>query len=108
MNNNQNDQFFNRFREAREIAGLSLAQAAKHLGIRTIELIEIELGKQMVNSEQIKELAAFYEVNPDWLSGETTVVLTMFGDQWQVAPRDLEKLPPEELPKLLQVLAAIK
>jgi transcriptional regulator with XRE-family HTH domain len=104
----QETMLINRFREAREIAGLSIFQAAKKLGFSVEDLLEIEHGDLKITGEEVKRLASFYEVGSEWLTGETLDDLTIFEGNWQIAPRDLEKIKPNELPKLLQILIAIK
>ena len=97
-----------RFQEAREMAGLSVGQAAQLLSFSLYELIEVESGKLAISNEQIKRLALFYEVDFEWLSGEELDDGEFCLGDLQIAPRDLEKIKPEELPKLLKILSAIR
>ena len=98
----------NRFREAREMAGLSAGQAAKHLNLSLPYLLKIEAGELDVADGQIQKLALLYELDLDWLKGEISDSDGTYLGSLQIAPRDLEKIKPGELPKLLQILSAIK
>ncbi len=97
-----------RFRQAREMAGLSPEQAAKYLGFSLTELLEIESGALEISEEKTQELALFYEVDFEWLKSKSADTNIAFLGDLQIAPRELEKIKPEELPKLLQILLAIR
>lgn len=97
-----------RFRQAREMAGLSPEQAAKYLGFSLNELLEIESGAVEVNEEEAQKLALFYEVDFQWLKSSSADTDIAFLGDLQIAPRELEKIKAEELPKLLQILVAIR
>lgn len=98
----------NRFREAREMAGLSAGQAAKYLNFALSDLLKIETGEIKVSDDQMQKLASFYEVDLDWLKDDNLDSNVTYLGNLQIAPRELEKIKPEELPKLLQILSAIK
>jgi transcriptional regulator with XRE-family HTH domain len=104
----QNNANLNRFREARELAGLSVEQAAKYLSFSLFDLLRIESGEIEMSEEKIRELALFYEVDFEWLKSKTFNTNVVYLGDLQIAPRELEKIRPEELPKLLQILTAIR
>lgn len=97
-----------RFREAREMSGLSAGQAAKYLNLSLTDLLRIETGELDLGIDQIQKLASLYEVDLDWLSGDASNSNITYLGNLQIAPRELEKIKPEELPKLIQILSAIK
>lgn len=97
-----------RFQEAREMAGISAEQAAKYLSFPLSDLLKIESGQIDISDEVIQRLAIFYEVDYEWLRSRTSNTHLPFLGDLPIAPRELEKISPEELPKLLQILVAIR
>jgi len=63
----RNNANLTRFREAREMAGLSPEQAARYLSFSLSELLQIEYGEIEISDEKIQKLASFYEVDFGWL-----------------------------------------
>lgn len=94
-----------RLREARELAGLSQAQVAKRLGLHRPAVSEIEAGRRRVSAEEVAVLADLYGVSADWItSGESSV-----GDEsFRLVARELEKLKPADIEKLMSVLRTLK
>jgi|SRR5262245_47324915 transcriptional regulator with XRE-family HTH domain len=97
-----------RIREARKMAGLSQAQVAKMLGLHRPSISEIEAGNRSVSAEEISKLAEIYEVSVSWLLGEDTEKLDVHDDRLQLAARELKKLKPEDLDRLLKLLASTR
>lgn len=94
-----------RLRSAREHAGLSQGQVAKLLGMHRPTISEIEAGRRKVSSDEISKFAEAYEVSVSWLTGEK-------GDDIDIsvklAARDLAKLKPEDLEKIMRLLSRMK
>jgi transcriptional regulator with XRE-family HTH domain len=96
-----------RIRMAREMAGLSQGQVAKLMGLHRTSITEMEAGNRRVSTEELEQLAVHFDVSTSWLLGEDE------GDKpdqakLQLAARELEKLKPEDLDRLMKVLAAIR
>jgi transcriptional regulator with XRE-family HTH domain len=89
-----------RLKEARMMAGLSQAQAAEKLNLHRPAISEIEAGKRKVSAEELIQFSNLYKVDPSWL------LLRKSDDdiQFKMAARELSKLKPEEVQKLLDVL----
>ncbi len=95
-----------RLREARKLAGLSQAQVAELMKLHRPTVSEIEAGRRGVPSEELSALASLYGVSTAWLLGETQ-------DDKQslsalVAARELEKMKPEDLDRLIEIISAIR
>lgn len=97
-----------RIREARNMAGLSQAQIAKMLGLHRPSISEIEAGNRNVSAEEISRLAEIYDVSVSWLLGEGAEKIDLHDDRLQLAARELEKLKPEDLDRLLKILASMR
>ena len=97
-----------RIREARKMAGLSQAQVAQMLGLHRPSISEAELGNRKVSAEEIHRLAEIYDVGTSWLLGEGSSKLDIHKDKIQLAARELGKLKPNDLDKLLKLLALIR
>jgi transcriptional regulator with XRE-family HTH domain len=97
-----------RIREARLLAGLSQAQVAKILKLHRPSVSEMEAGNRAVSAEEITSLAELLDVNPTWLMGTETDQLDPLADKIQLAARELHKLRPEDLQRLLKILARIR
>lgn len=64
-------------RQARERAGVSLSDAAKHLGIAKASMSRLETGLASVTVERVDTLAKFYDLSlPDLLSGRFVTMPT--------------------------------
>lgn len=97
-----------RIREARKMAGLSQAQVAKMLALHRPSISEIEAGNRNVSAEEIAQLAEIFDVNTSWLLGENTDKLDLHDNKLQLAARELQKLKPEDLDRLLRLLASMR
>ncbi len=96
-----------RLRAAREQAGLSQGQVARMLGKHRPTISEAEAGRRAVPAEELAELARIYGVSASWLaeagSGDTEL-----SPRVELAARELAKLKPEDLDRLLQLLTTLR
>jgi transcriptional regulator with XRE-family HTH domain len=97
-----------RIREARRMAGLSQAQAAQMLGLHRPSISEIEAGHRSVSAEEIAKLAEIFDVSASWLLGEGADKVDVHDNKLQLAARELQKLKPEDLDRLLRILASMR
>ncbi|GET43876.1 helix-turn-helix domain-containing protein [Microseira wollei] len=97
-----------RIREARKMAGLSQAQVAKILGIHRPSVSEIEAGNRRVSAQEIAKLAEIFDVSASWLMGEGAEKVDVRDNKLQLAARELQKLKPEDLDRLLTILASMR
>jgi transcriptional regulator with XRE-family HTH domain len=100
--------FARRLRTAREIAGLSQGQVARMLRIHRPSVTEAEAGRRRVHAEELSELAKIYGVSVNWLSGFGEDKLDPGNPRVELAARELGKLKPEDLNRVLQLLAALR
>ncbi len=94
-----------RLRLARENAGLSQGQVARKLDLQRPSVSEIEAGRRRVSAEELASLAALYHVDTAWLTGEATSVDT---DRIELAARELAKLKPDDLSRVMDLLKALR
>ena len=97
-----------RLREARKAAGLSQGQVAKLLQMHRPTISEIEAGNRRVSAEELVKFAETYDVTVSWLLGETAEQLKMDDPRLQLAARELSKLKPDDLDRLLRLLASMR
>lgn len=97
-----------RLREARKLAGLSQGQVAKLLSMHRPTVSEIEAGNRRVNAEELAKFAEVYDVGVAWIVGESTDQLAPDDPRLQLAARELSKLKPDDLERLLRLLAAMR
>jgi transcriptional regulator with XRE-family HTH domain len=95
----------NRLRIARMQAGLSQAQVAHLMKIRRPAISEAEAGKRRISAEELGELARIYGVNTSWLSGTESQEAA---EKVELAARELAKLKPDDLDRLLQLLSTLR
>lgn len=98
----------NRIREARKMAGLSQAQVAKMLSLHRPSISEIEAGNRSVSAEEMAKLAEIFDVSVSWLIGEGAEKVDVHDNKLQLAARELQKLKPEDLDRLLTILASMR
>ncbi len=98
----------NRLREARKLAGLSQGQIARTLRMHRPTISEIEAGNRRVSAEELTRFAEAYDVSIEWLSGQGANKLDPHDDRLQLAFRELNKLKPDDIDKLIQVLTAMR
>ena len=97
-----------RMKQARTLAGLSQGQAAKKLGMHRPTISEIEAGNRNVTAPELTKFAELYDVNLVWLSGGGEEKLDPEDERLQLAFRELQKIKPEDLDKLMRALAALR
>lgn len=97
-----------RLREARKLAGLSQGQAAKMLGLHRPAVSEIEGGNRNVSAIELARFAEIYDVSATWLTGEGADQLEPHDERIQLAFRELKKLKPNDIDKLMRALAALR
>ena len=96
-----------RLRRAREQAGLSQGQVAKLLKYHRPSISEMEAGRRRIAAEEIQTFAELYGVDASWLLSEreendpTTAKV-------RIAAREISKLKPKDLDRLLQILSAVR
>lgn len=93
-----------RLRSAREQAGLSQGQVAKLLEYHRPTISEIEAGRRKVTSEEVATFAALYDVSVAWLVNESQE----HNPVAELAARELSKLRPQDLDKILRLLKSLK
>ena len=97
-----------RLREARKAAGLSQGQVAKMLDWHRPTVSEIEAGNRRVSAEELSKFAEMYDVTTQWLLGEAAEQLESDDPRLQLAARELGKLKPDDLERLLRLLASMR
>lgn len=97
-----------RIREARKMAGLSQAQVAKMLGLHRPSISEVEAGNRSVSAEEVAQLAEMFDVSASWLLGEGADKVDVHDNKLQLAARELQKLKPDDLDRLLTLLASMR
>ena len=97
-----------RVREARRMAGLSQGQVAKMLDLQRPSVSEMEAGNRAVSAEELAKLAQIFEVGTSWLLGEGAERVDPQDDKLQLAARELKKLKPKDLDRLMTILASLK
>jgi transcriptional regulator with XRE-family HTH domain len=97
-----------RLREARKAAGLSQGQVAKLLQMHRPTISEIEAGNRRISADELLKFAETYDVTVSWLLGETAEQLEMNDPRLQLAARELSKLKPGDLDRLLRLLASMR
>ena len=95
-----------RLRLAREMAGLTQGQAAKHLGWHRPTVSEIEAGRRRVQAEELSVIAELYGVRVPWIMGEGSS--DTISDRVILAARELERLRDEDLDRLLKLIRALR
>jgi len=97
-----------RLKEARKLAGVSQGHVAKILGLHRPSISEIEAGNRRVSADELARLAEVYDVSVAWLLGEGAETLDAQDPRLQLAARELAKLKPDDLDRLLKLLAAMR
>ncbi len=97
-----------RLRGARRLSGLTQGQVAKIMHLHRPSISEIEAGNRSVRAEELSRFAEIYDVSIAYLTGEAPDTLAIDDPRLQLAARELQKLPPESLEKLLKALAALR
>lgn len=97
-----------RLKEARKLAGLSQGQVAKMLGLHRPAISEMEAGNRRVSADELAHLAEIYDVNIAWLVGKVSEKIDPANPRLELAARELAKLKPDDLERLLRLLAAMR
>ena len=97
-----------RLRESRKAAGLSQGQVAKLLNMHRPTISEIEAGNRRVSAVELDTFAKTYDVTVSWLLGESVDQLEVDDPRLQLAARELSKLKPDDLDRLLRLLASMR
>ena len=97
-----------RLKEARKLAGLSQGHVAKILGLHRPSVSEMEAGNRRVSADELARLAEIYDVSVAWLLGEGPENLSPQDPRLELAARELTKLKPDDLDRLLKLLAAMR
>ena len=101
-------QITERLKEARKLAGLSQGQVAKILGLHRPSVSEMEAGNRRVSADELARLAEIYDVSVTWLLGEAPEMIDIHDPRLELAARELSKLKPDDLERLLKLLAAMR
>src|ERR1700674_2092263 len=101
-------QIADRLKEARKLAGLSQGHVAKMLGLHRPSVSEMEAGNRRVSADEVARLAEIYDVSVAWLLGETPETIDAQDPRLELAARELSKLKPDDLERLLKLLAAMR
>ena len=102
------DQIAERLKEARKLSGLSQGHVAKMLGLHRPSVSEMESGNRRVSADELARLAEIYDVGVAWLLGEAPETMDAHDPRLQLAARELSKLKPDDLERLLRLLAAMR
>src|SRR4051812_43285721 len=97
-----------RLREARRMSGLTQGQAAKRMDMHRPTISEIEAGNRNVSVPELARFAEVYDVDLAWLSGIGPERLDPHDARLQLAFRELQKIKPEDLDRLMRALAALR
>lgn len=97
-----------RLRAAREAAGLSQGQVAKLMRMHRPTISEMEAGNRRISAEELAKLADLYDTKVTWLLGEAPDRVSTDDPKLQLAARELGKLKPDDLDRLLKLIAALK
>jgi transcriptional regulator with XRE-family HTH domain len=97
-----------RIREARKMAGLSQGQVAKIMGLHRPSVSQIEAGERRVSAEELGKLSEIFEVSVSWLVGDAPDKVASDDPRVQLAARELSKLKPQDLDRLLKLIATMR
>ena len=97
-----------RLRLARELAGVSQAQVAQMLNIPRPSISQIEAGNRKVSAEELVAIAKLYDVSASWLAGSEPDEPDPGSAQAELAARELSKLKPEDVKRLITLLGALR
>ena len=97
-----------RLKEARKLAGVSQGHVAKIFSLHRPSISEIEAGNRRVSAGELARLAEIHDVGVAWLLGEAPDTLDAQDPRLELAARELTKLKPDDLDRLLKLLAAMR
>lgn len=78
------------------------------LNLQRPSVTEMEAGNRGVSAEELAQLAKIYDVSVSWLLGEDAQAPDAKDDRLQLAARELTKLKPADLERLMVILAALR
>lgn len=104
----QRESIAKRLRVAREQAGLSQGQVAKLMGWHRPTVSQIEAGQRRVSAEELSTLASHYRVSVTWLTMITDPEDDPVDPQLELAARELQRLKPDDLQRVIRLLNALK
>lgn len=96
-----------RLKESRKMAGLSQGQVAKLLGLHRPAISEIEAGNRRVSAQELRQLCEIYEVDTNWVLGTKDEMADPDDPRLELAARELAKLKPNDLNRLLKLISAM-
>ena len=102
------NQIAERLKKARKLAGVSQGHVATMLGLHRPSVSEIEAGNRRVSAEELARMAEIYDVGVAWLLGEAPDTLDAQDPRLELAARELTKLKPDDLDRLLKLLAVMR
>jgi transcriptional regulator with XRE-family HTH domain len=105
---NKREVIAERLKEARKLAGVSQGYVAKVLGLHRPSITEMEAGNRRVSADELARLAEIYDVSVAWLLGEAPETIDAQDPRLELAARELTKLKPDDLDRLLKLLAAMR
>ena len=89
---------------AREHAGLSQGQVARLFDYHRPTISEIEAGRRRVSGDELTRFAEIYEVSIEWITDSEQRI----DPRVQLAARELSKLKPDDLDRVLRVIASLR
>jgi transcriptional regulator with XRE-family HTH domain len=92
-----------RLKQARKLSGLSQDHVARVLGVPRPSVSQMEWGKRRVSSSELARMAEIYEVSVAWL-----LAMDDQNPRLERAARELSSLRPDDLERLLALLAAMR
>lgn len=95
-----------RLRQARELAGITQAQAARLLGLSRPSISEAEAGNRRIAAEELAQLARLYEISADWVlyGGDPVAAADM---PLLIAAREASRLSEDDLEKFKTLLSIL-
>jgi len=94
-----------RLRAAREQCGLSQGQVAEMMRLQRPSISELEAGRRGVSAEELVKLAKIYGVSTAWLTKSKPEAAD---PSVELAARELTKLNPKDLDRVMQLLKTLK
>ena len=68
----------------------------------------MEAGNRRVSADELARFAEIYDVSVTWLLGQAPESLDVQDPRLELAARELTKLKPDDLDRLLKLLAAMR
>lgn len=78
------------------------------LALHRPSISEAEAGNRNVTAGELARLAEIYKVSVSWLAGEGAESADPRDDRIQLAARELKKLKPADLERLLAILGTMR